>query len=135
MTIRRFPWRIPRPSQDQSFKNFITPSSNGATRLLKLLPRESRPIISRILEIDPEKRCTLQEVLEDPWVASIHMCTPEKPGDDHKHHLLVEPSSPEVLERGNIIVLDTAPPSPVSGEEDFPVDKKERRRRKNKLLD
>lgn len=131
MTIRRFPWRIPRPSQDQSFKNFVTPSTNGAARLFKLLPSEARPIFARILETDPTKRCTLDDILADSWVNAIPMCTPEKHADDHMHHLLTQPTDPRVLERGNIVVLDIETPC-VSGEEDFPTNRKERRKHKHK---
>ncbi|KAF7727990.1 serine/threonine protein kinase [Apophysomyces ossiformis] len=120
MTIRRFPWRLPRPSQDQSYKNFITPSTQGATRLFKMLPRESRLIMSKILEPEPSKRCTLSEVLADEWVASIKMCT-EDSGADHAHHLLVEPSK-EIMEQRQIVVLDTAP----SSDESSPVDGKKK---------
>lgn len=106
MIIRRFPWRIPRPAQDQSFKNFITPSSESAARLFKMLPRDSRSIISRILEPEPTKRCTLQQVLDDTWVSSIATCTIEQPCTDHQHHVLVQPTK-EIMERGNIVVLDS----------------------------
>ncbi|KAI8140607.1 kinase-like domain-containing protein [Fennellomyces sp. T-0311] len=126
MTIRRFPWRIPRPSQDQSFKNFINPNSQGAARLFKLLPREAREIFPRILQADPSKRCTLKDILSDPWVQAIPMCDPSTPAHDHMHHLLVQPSD-DILERGNIKVLNIDTPT-VSGEEDFPTSKRERRR-------
>ncbi|KAI7852446.1 kinase-like domain-containing protein [Circinella umbellata] len=128
MTIRRFPWRIPRASQDQSYKNFVNPNSQGAQRLFKLLPREAREIFSRILETDPTKRCSLQDILSDPWIANIPMCTPASPAHNHMHHLLVRPSSQEVMDRDNIKVLDIETPD-LSGEEDFPTSKKERRRR------
>ncbi|KAI9259463.1 kinase-like domain-containing protein [Phascolomyces articulosus] len=131
MTIRRFPWRIPRASQDQSFKNFVNPNSQGAQRLFKLLPREAREIFPRILQVDPAKRCSLKDILSDPWVSSIPMCTPQDPAHDHMHHLLVRPSSQEVMDRGNIRVLDIDTPD-LSGEEDFPTSKKERRRRVKK---
>ena len=131
MTIRRFPWRIPRASQDQSYKNFVNPNSQGAQRLFKLLPREAREIFPRILETDPAKRCSLQDILSDPWVANIPMCTPTSPAHNHMHHLLVRPSSQEVMDRGNIRVLDIDTPD-LSGEEDFPTSKKERRRRVKK---
>ncbi|KAI8097460.1 kinase-like domain-containing protein [Halteromyces radiatus] len=110
MIIRRFPWRIPRPAQDQSYRNFITPSTQSAARLFKMLPRESRSILSRILEPDSTKRCTLQDVLDDPWVKSIDTCTAEEPSIHHQHHLLVQPSK-KIMERGNIIVLDNQPTS------------------------
>lgn len=46
----------------------------GSWRLLRLLPRESRNIISRMLELDPKKRATLDEILADPWVDSSPVC-------------------------------------------------------------
>jgi len=131
MSLRRFPWKMPRMT-DNSYKLFASPptpgtdmrrlsdtpvpskstndldvpardaipeskpappkaelpvnTSNGAIapvkpevirgpwRLLRLLPRESRHIIGRMLEIDPKKRATLAEVLEDPWVAGTNIC-------------------------------------------------------------
>ncbi|KUJ16366.1 Pkinase-domain-containing protein [Mollisia scopiformis] len=46
----------------------------GPWRLLRLLPRESRHIMGRMLEIDPKKRATLEEVLADPWVSGTNIC-------------------------------------------------------------
>ncbi|KAI7868904.1 kinase-like domain-containing protein [Spinellus fusiger] len=107
MTIRRFPWRLARSSQDQSYKNYVTPSTHGATKLFKLLPRESRAIMGRILEPNPVQRCSLEEVMADPWVQGLSMCTDHSPAPGHSHHLLVV-SSKEAMERNNIIVLETA---------------------------
>jgi serine/threonine protein kinase len=46
----------------------------GPWRLLRLLPRETRHIIGRMLEIDPRKRATMAEVLEDPWIGGTLIC-------------------------------------------------------------
>ncbi|KFX90646.1 hypothetical protein V490_06348 [Pseudogymnoascus sp. VKM F-3557] len=46
----------------------------GPWRLLRLLPRETRHIIGRMLEIDPRKRATMAEVLEDPWISGTVIC-------------------------------------------------------------
>ncbi|GAN05426.1 hypothetical protein MAM1_0091c04897 [Mucor ambiguus] len=108
MSIRRFPWRLPRPEKDQSYKNFVTPSTLGAEKLFKMLPRESRPIMKRILNPNPLERCTLEQVLEDEWVKNIPMCTHTKPELSHAHHLAVEPR-PEIKQTCNIVVLDIAP--------------------------
>ncbi|KAL9556916.1 hypothetical protein MBANPS3_001627 [Mucor bainieri] len=108
MSIRRFPWRLPRPEKDQSYKNFVTPSTLGAEKLFKMLPRESRPIMKRILNPNPLERCTLEQVLDDEWVKNIPMCTHTTPELSHAHHLAVEPR-PEVKETCNIVVLDIAP--------------------------
>lgn len=67
---------------------------HGPYRLLRLLPHASRPIMSRILEIDPKKRATLADMYEDSWFIDIPFCTmtPTKqivraPGH---HHTLVK---------------------------------------------
>jgi serine/threonine protein kinase len=150
MTLRRFPWKAPRLS-DNSYKLFVSPPNDGPSsitgpsksstdlqttgddrrqsgvqsepasrhstsqndhrasatstgtqqppqiikgpwRLLRLLPRESRHIIGRMLEVDPKKRATLDEILEDKWVTGSAVCTQEEGGkvlrcDNHGHTL------------------------------------------------
>ncbi|CCF55842.1 hypothetical protein KAFR_0A04070 [Kazachstania africana CBS 2517] len=48
---------------------------HGPYRLLRLLPHASRPIMSRILEIDVEKRATLNEIFTDEWFKAIPYCS------------------------------------------------------------
>ncbi|RPA90254.1 Pkinase-domain-containing protein [Choiromyces venosus 120613-1] len=102
MTLRRFPWKAPRQS-DNSFKLFSMPSEipaiegsvsnpapstvqgsgqhiKGPHRLLRLLPRESRHIIGRMLELNPKKRATLEEIWNDEWIKSISYCQQEEGG-------------------------------------------------------
>ena len=69
----------------------------GPWRLLRLLPRESRHIIGRMLEINPKNRATMSEVLDDPWVSGTVICRQEPGGkviraDGHVHTL--EPPAP-----------------------------------------
>lgn len=52
----------------------------GPWRLLRLLPRESRHIIGRMLELDPRKRATMEEILADPWVVNTLICREEEGG-------------------------------------------------------
>ncbi|SAM02730.1 hypothetical protein [Absidia glauca] len=92
MTIRRFPWRLPRPS-DPSFLAFST-QPQQAFRLLKLLPREARPVIAAMLELHSKRRIHLDQILLDSWVQSIDMCHIEEPGANHVHHVLVMPPLP-----------------------------------------
>ncbi|GJJ74840.1 hypothetical protein EMPS_07198 [Entomortierella parvispora] len=87
MTLRRFPWRIPKSDQDPSFQAFAKPDGTGKLRLLKLMPRESRPIMSRILEMDPSRRVLIQDVLEDSWMKNADHCTMEYMSRNHPHHL------------------------------------------------
>ncbi|KAI9308096.1 kinase-like domain-containing protein [Cunninghamella echinulata] len=92
MTIRRFPWRLPRAS-DPSFHAFCT-QPQQCFRLLKLLPREARPIIATMLEVQPKRRSTLKQVMNDPWVSHIDVCQQDQPGENHVHHVLVLPPLP-----------------------------------------
>ncbi|KAI8092633.1 kinase-like domain-containing protein [Halteromyces radiatus] len=103
MTIRRFPWRLPRPS-DHSFHAFCT-QPQQPFRLLKLLPREARPVIASMLHIQPKRRANLSQVLADPWVQSIDVCHVDEPGANHVHHVLVLPPPPPP---------PTPPPAPSS---------------------
>jgi serine/threonine protein kinase len=64
----------------------------GPWRLLRLLPRESRHIIGRMLELDPNKRATLEEIHEDKWVQNAQVCSQEEGGrvirmETHDHTL------------------------------------------------
>lgn len=57
-----------------------TSTIKGPMRLLRLLPRETRHIIGRMLELDPRKRATMDEVLADPWVQNALVCRQEENG-------------------------------------------------------
>lgn len=48
---------------------------HGPYRLMRLLPHASRPIIHKMLQIDPNKRCSIEEILLDEWIKSIQCCT------------------------------------------------------------
>ncbi|KAG0309387.1 serine/threonine protein kinase [Dissophora globulifera] len=87
MTLRRFPWKLAKRDTDPSFEMFANVSGAGKTRLLKLMPRESRPILSRMLEVNPSKRALMTEVLEDSWVKNIEACTLQNSCLYHPHHL------------------------------------------------
>ncbi|KAL9102711.1 MAG: hypothetical protein Q9163_002173 [Psora crenata] len=46
----------------------------GPWRLLRLLPRETRPIIGAMLRVDPKQRATLADMISDPWIATSPVC-------------------------------------------------------------
>ncbi|KAF9111483.1 serine/threonine protein kinase [Mortierella sp. AM989] len=91
MTLRRFPWKLAK-KDDASFESYSNSSLAGKNRLLKLMPRESRNILSRMLEVDPTKRALMTEVMEDSWVKGIEECTMETACLYHCHHLGEDPS-------------------------------------------
>ncbi|KAF9577413.1 hypothetical protein BGW38_007385 [Lunasporangiospora selenospora] len=86
MTLRRFPWRIPK-LDDPSFSAFVKSDGTGKLRLLKLMPRESRSIMSQILELDPRRRVLITEILKDPWIMNMDHCTVDYMSPHHPHHL------------------------------------------------
>ncbi|KAJ4138127.1 Nitrogen permease reactivator protein [Fusarium equiseti] len=167
MTLRRFPWKVPRMT-DNSFKLFAadptpghdprkliapskstndltttpardflsedetkkqsqerkpegasaqassandskTPASGekkevirGPWRILRLLPRESRHIVSRMLDLDPKKRARMEEILQEPWVADTVICQQFDhgevvPAEDHTH--ILEPPANQQPEK------------------------------------
>ncbi|KAI8338503.1 kinase-like domain-containing protein [Chlamydoabsidia padenii] len=108
MTIRRFPWRVPRLS-DRSFHMFA--QQRG---LLQLLPRESRPAMAGLLEIDPRKRWSLKTLLQDDWVSQIDMCTEQEPGKQHVHHVSTAASDGK---RDNLVIMTSEPPGVVAEKE------------------
>lgn len=68
------------------------PTIKGPVRLLRLLPRETRHIVGRMLELDPAKRATMEEILADPWVQNALVCRQEENGviekaPNHTHTL------------------------------------------------
>jgi serine/threonine protein kinase len=74
------------------------PTIKGPLRLLRLLPRETRHIIGRMLELDPKRRADMDEILADPWVQNSLVCRQEENGvifkaPNHTHTL--QPSNPQ----------------------------------------
>lgn len=73
----------------------------GPWRLLRILPRESRHIIGRMLRVSTKERASLDEVLNDEWIQSIHACRQDLTGEvfsapGHTHVLVPPSNSPPV---------------------------------------
>ncbi|KAG7760292.1 hypothetical protein KL947_001136 [Ogataea haglerorum] len=65
---------------------------HGPYRLMRLLPHAARPLLSRILTVDPERRATMKDIFEDEWFSEIKYCTIDAKGNtindpSHKHNL------------------------------------------------
>ncbi|KAK5077922.1 Nitrogen permease reactivator protein [Lithohypha guttulata] len=69
-----------RPSTADGSKEII----RGPWRLLRILPRESRHIVGRMLKVDPTERATMDEVLEDDWILSSKVCYQDEGGSVHR---------------------------------------------------
>jgi serine/threonine protein kinase len=64
----------------------------GPWRILRLLPRESRHIISRMLDLNESTRAQMDEILQEPWIADSVICQQLDhgevvPAEDHTHTL------------------------------------------------
>jgi len=46
----------------------------GPWRLLRLLPRETRTIMGKMLQINPRQRATLEDMMADPWMMNTPVC-------------------------------------------------------------
>lgn len=71
----------------------------GPWRILRLLPRESRHIIHRMLDLNPKTRATMEQILEEGWVADTVICQQLEngvviPAEDHEHVLEPHSSTP-----------------------------------------
>jgi serine/threonine protein kinase len=89
------PPQVDEHDRHSSQSSQSTPSQpiRGPWRLLRLLPRESRYVMSRMLQIDPTQRAGIQEIWEDSWIKSISFCWQEGSGtvhraEGHDHHLV-----------------------------------------------
>lgn len=74
----------------------------GPWRILRLLPRESRHIVSRMLDLDSKKRARMDEILQEPWVADTVICQQFDhgevvPAEDHTH--ILEPPANQQPEK------------------------------------
>ena len=83
----------PGPRIDAPKDNVI----RGPWRLLRLLPRETRSIIGKMLQVNPKNRATLEDMMADPWVSSTPVCQQIEGGKiirarGHEHTL--EPGAP-----------------------------------------
>ena len=93
----------PATENTQSASTQAPPSSSkpevikGPWRLLRLLPRETRAIMGKMLDINPKTRATLDDMMVDPWISNTPVCSQLEGGKivrapGHEHTL--EPGTP-----------------------------------------
>lgn len=79
----------------------------GPWRLLRILPRESRYIIGRMLKVAVSQRATLDEVLSDDWVRNIQVCEQDETtgqtikAPNHSHVLEPPSNAPPVASKAS----------------------------------
>lgn len=79
-------------SQSQSTTGERKEIIRGPWRILRLLPRESRHIVHRMLDLDPKTRAKMDEILNESWIADTVICQQLEngeviPAEDHSHVL------------------------------------------------
>ncbi|CAN3358150.1 serine/threonine-protein kinase Hrk1p [Diutina catenulata] len=67
----------PRPvaGDDGDKKKPAHKQIHGPYRLMRLLPHAARPIISKMLTVDPKKRANMDDIFTDEWINEIKCCT------------------------------------------------------------
>ncbi len=83
----------PGPRLDAPKDNVI----RGPWRLLRLLPRETRTIMGKMLQVNPKNRATLEEMMADPWMSGTPVCQQGEGGQlikAHGHEHTLEPGTP-----------------------------------------
>lgn len=94
---------VDRPETPQGKEAQPTTSIKGPWRLLRLLPRESRYIVGRMLDTNPDTRATLEDVREDAWISKRTCCCQEDGGQVVRaagHDHVLEPGGKEAPDPG-----------------------------------
>ena len=91
MNTKALLWKAAKLTDDH-FNAYKNRNGNPYAPIEKL-PFESRALMYKMLEIDPEKRISLPEILEDQWIKNgVEMCCSAHTASDadsrftHKHH-------------------------------------------------
>ena len=92
------------------------PINKGPMKLLnRITPPQSRPIIGRLLDINPKTRAGMEDIWTDPWFITLKRCemVEERTPDGGKRmvvkragthtHILVGPSGEDVTPSGSSI--------------------------------
>ena len=68
-------WKVAKKSDDH-FQVYSSRKPGVTYPPIERLPTESRDLIYKILDVEPERRPYLPEILSDPWIKQIEMCSP-----------------------------------------------------------
>ena len=80
----------PPPREERAKEKEKDKTSVYPTTIQNLSPRACRPILRRILEPDPDHRVLVEDILKDPWIVSIEVCTDPNIPHTHTHPLAVQ---------------------------------------------
>ncbi|KAJ3296521.1 serine/threonine-protein kinase HAL4/sat4 [Borealophlyctis nickersoniae] len=83
MILKRFPWRAAKPS-DPDYAAYLR-SQNHTCRIIERLPAHSRTLIRDMLEPNPAKRPSIEQVLDNEWLKGVEVCEADHDGVKHHH--------------------------------------------------
>lgn len=79
--FQELPWRAAQPATDTLFQAYSQACASALPAVSacpptinNLSPRACRPVIRKMLEPDPKRRSTIEEVLAQPWIQEIEVC-------------------------------------------------------------
>jgi serine/threonine protein kinase len=73
MIFHSVPWEMAHP-KNSNFKQFLEDGFDSFESFNRL-PSKPRALLKQILEPDPLKRITIEEILQDPWFQKVRTCT------------------------------------------------------------
>jgi protein-serine/threonine kinase len=88
--FQEIPWRVAQQA-DQLYATYASAcastnaeKSNFPPTITNLSPRACRPLIRKMLEPDPKKRWSVEEVMKHAWMEGLEVCySSPKPGHIH----------------------------------------------------
>ncbi|PKC11402.1 Pkinase-domain-containing protein [Rhizophagus irregularis] len=68
-------WRVAIEKEDANFKAYLEAKKKDTfTAPFQCLTEGQRELISKIIEPDPKKRITIEQIITDSWFSSIYIC-------------------------------------------------------------
>ncbi|KNZ72734.1 Serine/threonine-protein kinase hal4 [Termitomyces sp. J132] len=102
--FQELPWRAAQPANDTLYSSYAQACANPSSTVSacpptinNLSPRACRPLIRRMLEPEPKKRMTIEEVIGHTWVQGIEVCHEVK----EPRHIHVSAKTTHTIHLGN----------------------------------
>jgi serine/threonine protein kinase len=76
MVFHCVPWEMAHP-KNPNYKQFLKEGFDNFEPFTRL-PAKPRALLKRILEPDPLKRVTIEEIMKDEWFTNIRLCTEQE---------------------------------------------------------
>ncbi|PVZ98706.1 hypothetical protein BB558_005287 [Smittium angustum] len=84
MNNLHFPWDIAHPVRDRNFNTYLQMPSSFIDIWLKD-KSGSAALAKRMLQVQPRLRISIDEVIADNWLSTVHVCNEQHKSIDHSH--------------------------------------------------